>query len=61
MKKLKLNVEELDVLQFHVDADVGEDKGTVYGNGPSYFYSGCVVCPNQPATRTCYCDARQIA
>ena len=53
MKKLKLNLEELDVLPFHVDAGIGEGKGTVYGNGPTYFYSGCLLCPMQPATVSC--------
>jgi hypothetical protein len=55
MKKLKLNVEELDVVQFQVGDDKRDAKGTVYGNGPSYWYSGCVVCPNIHYTYSCGC------
>lgn len=55
MKKLKLDVEELDVAEFQVEAAVAEKKGTVYGNGPTYWYSGCVVCPNIHYTWSCGC------
>jgi hypothetical protein len=55
MKKLKLNVEELDVVEFKVEDTERETKGTVHGHGPSYFWSGCLVCPREPDTWSCGC------
>lgn len=41
MQKLKLDVEELDVVEFRVSDEERDEKGTVHGHGPTYFYSGC--------------------
>jgi hypothetical protein len=27
----------------------------VYGNGPSYWYSGCMFCPREPLSYSCGC------
>ena len=53
MRKLKLNLEELDVAQFHVE-DAGPDgMGTVHGNDVStqWFSAPCLFCPREPASR----------
>jgi hypothetical protein len=56
MKKLSLDVEELDVVQFVVEGSDGDGKGTVYGNASTAWYTApCIFCPNLPATRTCGC------
>ncbi|SOD02319.1 hypothetical protein SAMN05216486_1036 [bacterium JGI 053] len=54
MKRLRLNVEELDVAEFRIDA-ADEGRGERYGNRPSYWYSGRIVCPREPAIYSCYC------
>jgi len=55
MKKLQLNLEELDVVAFKVDEEARDAKGTVHGHGPTYWYSGCRYCPNEPDTYSCGC------
>lgn len=55
MKKLRLNVEELDVAEFKVEDAEPEAKGTVQGQALSYFWSGCLYCPREPATYSCGC------
>ena len=57
MKKLQLNVEELDVVQFLVDHSEAEPKGTVQGNAAvstQWYSAPCLYCPNEPATKVCY-------
>lgn len=56
MKKLTLNPEQLDVVQFQVGA-TSDDRGTVQANAAStqWYTAPCLFCPNQPATRTCGC------
>jgi hypothetical protein len=54
MKKLKLNLEELDVAQFHVEDAVPSGTGTVHGNNVStqWFSAPCLFCPPEPPSRS---------
>jgi len=53
MKKLKLNLEELDVAQFQVENAGHDGTGTVQGNAVStqWFSAPCLYCPPLPASR----------
>ena len=50
MQKLRLEVEDLDVVQFVVEGADRDGKGTVYGNASTAWYTEpCIFCPNLPA------------
>ena len=54
MKKLQLNVDELAVEQFQVEAPV-QGRGTVLGHNTIAWYTAPCYCPDMPDTATCNC------
>lgn len=48
-KKLRLDVEDLAVEQFAVDATVAKTRGSVHGHYGDTFTSPC-ICPDLPIT-----------
>jgi hypothetical protein len=56
VKKLQLNLEDLSVDQFQVEANTQKAKGTVVAHASTAWYTApCLYCANEPLTFSCGC------